>query len=416
MGAGGTRARRWRRRGVRALARYRADGAPPARTDAAFDALDRRMRLAIVLAFCGGALVYLLVALVAPDTVHGGRTFAFALVALGLVSGPGIAALPWRHHGRDLFALVFLHAAVLAAGLIYLTGGAASPFAPVFLLITVPAGLAVGTRLAVPVIAACATLGFLPLLYATPGPRFLVQQSALGACILASAAFNRLIVPELLRRARAEQSLRDDLRATRLLRDELARANARLAEQARTDALTGLPNHGAILAELDAACARQASTTAHFSILFLDLDRFKRINDTNGHQAGDAVLRHIAAIVGARAGRHGRAGRYGGEEFLIVLDDATAQEAARHAEALRIAVAQRPLALPDGTTIGATISVGVASAPAHGTDGEMLLRAADDALYRAKATGRDRVCVATAPYEGRRAASGGIERRAAARR
>jgi diguanylate cyclase (GGDEF)-like protein len=412
----GTKIGLWGWLGIRLLAWHRAGDTPPARSDVPFDEFDRRMRLAIVLAFFGGSLLHLLVALVAPDTVYGGRTFAFGMVALGIASGLGIAVLPWRRYGRDLFAVVLLYAASLIAGLIYSTGGAESPFGLVFLLITISTGLYQSARLAVLIAGTCATLGFLPLLYSTPGPRFLVQQSALGACILASAAFNRLIVPELLRRARAEQSLRDDLRETRLLRDELARANALLAEQARTDPLTGLPNHGAIIAELDAAFARQASTTAHFSILFFDVDRFKQINDTNGHQAGDAVLRHIADIVGARAGRHGRAGRYGGEEFLIVLDDATAQEAARHAEALRIAVAQRPLALPDGTTIGATISVGVASAPAHGTTGEMLLRAADDALYRAKATGRDRVCVATAPYEGRRAASGGIERRAAARR
>jgi len=244
----GTKTNVWGCLGTRLLTWHRGDTASLTQSDVSFDEFDRRMRLAIVLAFFGGSLIHLLVALFAPDSVYGGPDFAFRMVILGVASGVGIALLPWRRYGRDLFAVVLLYSALLITGLIYSTGGADSPFGLVFLLITISTGLYKSTRFAGLIAGACATLGFLPLLYSTPGSRFILQQAALSACVLASAAFNRLIVPELLRRARAEQALQDDLRETRLLRDELARANALLAQQARTDPLTGLANHGAIVA------------------------------------------------------------------------------------------------------------------------------------------------------------------------
>jgi len=357
------------------------------------------MRLSIILAFFGGSIIHLLVALLAPDDVYGGRNFAFGMVVLGVVSGLGIAFLPWRRYGRDLFAVVLLYSALLAAGLIYSTGGANSPFGLVFLLITISTGLYKSARLAGVIAGACAALGFLPLLYSTPGSHFILQQSALSACVLASAAFNRLIMPELLRRTRAEQELQADLRETRLLRDELARANALLAQQARTDPLTGLANHGAIVAEIETAFAQQRHSDTAFAILFFDIDHFKRINDTYGHQAGDAVLMQLARIMTASSGLHELPGRYGGEEFLLVLHSTPQQEALRRAEALRAAVARHPFSLPNGTEIAVSISIGVAAAPAQGTHGEMLLSAADDALYRAKATGRNRVRLASGDAE-----------------
>lgn len=388
-------ARTWGWLCTRMLTWHRGESAAPAQSNVAFDEFDRRMRLSIVLAFLGGSLIHLLVTLLAPDNVYGGPAFAFGMVGLGVASGIGIALLPWRRYGRDLFAVVLLYSALLIAGLIYSTGGADSPFGLVFLLITISTGLYKSTHLAVLIAGACATLGYLPLLYSTPGPHFILQQSALGACVLASAAFNRLIVPELLRRTRAEQELQDDLRETRLLRDELARANALLAEQARTDPLTGLANHGAIVAAIEAAFAQQERDNTPFAILFFDIDRFKRINDTYGHQAGDAVLTQIARSMAASSGLNELPGRYGGEEFLLVLGGATPPHALRRAAALRAAVARYPFTLPNGTTIAVTISIGIAAAPAHGTHCETLLSAADDALYRAKAAGRDCVRLAS---------------------
>lgn len=383
----------------RLLAWHRSGGASPEQPDSAFDEFDRRMRLSSILAFFGGSLIHLLVALFAPEAVYGGPNFAFAMVILGVTSGLGVALLPWRRYGRDLFAIVLLYAALLIAGLVYSTGGATSPFGLVFLLITISTGLYKSTRLTVLIAGACATLGFLPLLYSTPGAHFILQQAALSACVLASAAFHRLIVPELLRRTRTEQVLQDDLRETRLLRDELAQANALLAQQARTDPLTGLANHGAIIAEIDAAFAQQTRSGTAFALIFFDIDRFKQINDTYGHRAGDMVLTQVAHIVAVSSGLNERPGRYGGEEFLSVLGGASLPMALHRAERLRAAVARHPLILPNGAGIAVTISIGVAAAPAHSTQAEALLNAADDALYRAKDTGRNRVCAASSDAE-----------------
>ena len=371
----------------------------PEHTNIAFDEFDRRMRFALILAFFGGSLAHLLVALLAPDLISGGRDFAFAMVILGVVSGFGIALLPWRRYGRDLFAVVLLYSAFLIAGLIYSTGGTDSPFGLVFLLITIFTGLYKSTSSTMLIAGTYTAFGFLPLLYSTPGPHFLLRQSILGVCIFTSALFHRTIVPELLRRAREEQLLQDDLRETRLLRDQLARANALLAQQARTDPLTEIANHGAIVAEIEAAFARQAHHDRPFAILFFDVDRFKGINDTHGHRAGDAVLRQIARLAASGSGPNEHAGRYGGEEFLLFLGDTAQDEALARAEALRAAVADQPFTLPNGVAITVTISGGVAAAPAHGTSSETLLCAADDALYRAKADGRDRVCLASAATE-----------------
>ena len=238
----------------------------------------------------------------------------------------------------------------------------------------------------------CAALGFLPAFYGSPRGDFWVQQAVLGVSALTSVAFQRLVLPEILRRARAEQGLQADLRETRELRDELARANALLARQARTDPLTGLLNHGAIVAQADDALARALAAGEALSLLFFDIDRFKLINDTHGHQAGDAILAGMAGRVAVALRQGDHLGRYGGEEFLIVLPQTGSQDAAQLAERLRAAVAAQPFALPDGTLVRVTISIGVATVGAENTTRAGLLQTADLALYQAKAGGRDRVC------------------------
>lgn len=356
------------------------------------DEFDLRLRRALVAAFVGGSIAHFVVIRVAPDRALGGPVFAHAMVLLGLVSELLIPRLPWGRYGRDLFAAILLYSAALITGLIYSTGGVDSSFAATFLLITISAGLYHTNRLALVIAVACAGLGFVPYLYDTPGDDFLIRQTVLGVSALACIGFHRLMVPELLRRARAERGLQDDLRETRRLRDELARANALLARQARTDALTNLPNHGAIVAQADAALAGATARGEALSILFFDIDHFKGINDTHGHQAGDRVLAALARRAVA-ALRHGdTVGRYGGEEFLAILPATDAAAAVAVAERLRLAVAGTPFALPDGTACAVTVSVGVATSGDGADNRAVLLHAADLALYRAKAAGRDQVC------------------------
>jgi diguanylate cyclase (GGDEF)-like protein len=324
----------------------------------------------------------------APNRALGGRLFANLMVVLGLVSAALIPRLPWERYGRDLFAFVHLYAALLISGLIYSTGGTTSPFAATYLLISITAGLYHQNRVAYIVTAACACFGYLPYLYAQPGSDFFFQQLLLSVGAFACAAFHRLMVPELLHRARREQGLQDDLRETRELRDELARANAQLARQAQTDPLTGLLNHGAIVAQTDRTLDRAAERRETVSLLFFDIDRFKQINDTYGHQAGDAILSAMALRT-VVALRHGDiVGRYGGEEFLALLPATDASEALGVAERLRQSIAAEPFILPNGQPLAVTVSIGIATA-SGADDRAALLHAADQALYRAKRAGRD---------------------------
>lgn len=385
------------RAAARAGARGSADNGGSAPTDSRMDGFDHRLRRMVMLFYVLGSLSHLLVAHVPRWHAHVRPAVANGLVALGLVSALVIGRLPWRRYGRDLFLGITLYSALLVAGLIYATGGAVSPFEVCFFLVVLFAGLYHPARFALLVAGACAALGFLPLLYASPAEGFVLRQMFLGGGYVTTVWVQRLIMAELVRRARAEQDLRDDLRETRLLRDELARANATLARQATTDALTGLCNHRAIVARADQELARARRQGAPLAILFFDLDGFKGINDTHGHQAGDLVLAGLGGLAGTALREGDTIGRYGGEEFLVLLPGAGREEAARIAARLHTVVRAHPFTTPDGGTITVTISVGVATCRAGDCDRQALLHAADTALYEAKHAGRDRVRVAPLP-------------------
>lgn len=134
--------------------------------------------------------------------------------------------------------------------------------------------------------------------------------------------------------------------------------------------------------------ARHLATGKPSSLLMIDVDHFKSINDRHGHEAGDAVLRRMGELFRSVLPRDCVAARFGGEEFVVLLEVADADAARQHAEALRQAIAALPFSLPQsGPEIAVTVSIGVA----HGVVGiDDLLRDADAALYRAKAEGRNR--------------------------
>ena len=197
------------------------------------------------------------------------------------------------------------------------------------------------------------------------------------------------------------QELRMRLRAGRRildLLDELVRAREILREQARKDSLTQLCTRATVLEllkhELDRAQRTSMGRDAPVSVVLADLDHFKHINDTYGHLAGDAVLREAARRMRDAVRPYDSIGRYGGEEFLLVLSNCDTLGAAALAERLLQAVRKDTMVLAEGT-VSVTLSAGVATSGVI-QDPETLVGAADAALYRAKRGGRNRVEVATA--------------------
>ena len=176
---------------------------------------------------------------------------------------------------------------------------------------------------------------------------------------------------------------------TKELQQELVAQGARLEALLREDALTGLSNRRAILTQLGGMVSGARRHGHPLSIAILDLDHFKRINDTYGHKTGDEVLVAAAHALATHLRAEDQLGRLGGEEFLILLPDTTAGAAVHVAEKLRLEVAAAPSPVP----VPVTVSVGVATW--DGETADDLVQRADDALYAAKDAGRDRVMAAT---------------------
>jgi two-component system, cell cycle response regulator len=188
-----------------------------------------------------------------------------------------------------------------------------------------------------------------------------------------------------------EARVRSMLRIKRL-QDELEEKNRELERLSISDGLTGLFNHRHIHGLLADEFERVERTNDCMSVAMLDLDRFKQVNDTFGHQAGDRVLIDVAAILQDTAREIDRIGRYGGEEFMVLLPETCVDEAAVFVERVRAAVADRAFDIGRDEPLRMTISGGVATFPHDMIDSvETLVRWADAALYAAKENGRDRV-------------------------
>ena len=172
-------------------------------------------------------------------------------------------------------------------------------------------------------------------------------------------------------------------------------AKVRLREELRgraeTDPLTGVANRRRFYQALEVECVRSTRNHSALSVLMIDLDFFKDINDTHGHAAGDAVLRIVAQLLLLSLRKSDLLARYGGEEFAVLLPETPGEGAVVIAERIRQTICQKPI-LADGCHIQTSVSIGVAShADKREATPEMLLKKADLALYRAKATGRNRV-------------------------
>ncbi|WP_298459524.1 diguanylate cyclase [uncultured Cellulomonas sp.] len=186
----------------------------------------------------------------------------------------------------------------------------------------------------------------------------------------------------------------------------IERLRADLEEQASRDSLTGLHNRRYMVQRLEVLLARARDAARPLSVVLLDIDRFKRINDHHGHLAGDAVLVEAAGRIAAAAPPGALVARWGGEEFFVALPGADLAAGLAFAEQVRRDVEDRGIAVGDAV-VPCTVSGGVATYPASGATAAQLFHAADLSLYEAKATGRNRVLAQHPTVPAPRRPSGG---------
>jgi diguanylate cyclase (GGDEF)-like protein len=169
-----------------------------------------------------------------------------------------------------------------------------------------------------------------------------------------------------------------------------------LAHLAAYDPLTQVLNRGAFLAQFEREVSRSKRERIPFSLAIFDLDRFKRINDAYGHPAGDRALQSVVATMRTGIRKHDVLGRYGGEEFALLMPNTAKAMAHQVAERIRADIELRGFET-GGRKVNLTVSGGLATYPVDGEDWDTLLTAADNALYDAKAAGRNRVAATRVP-------------------
>ena len=171
---------------------------------------------------------------------------------------------------------------------------------------------------------------------------------------------------------------------------ELSRANQQLRELATTDGLTGLLNRRAFMDEARHMFELAQRYQRPLSFLMVDADRFKQVNDTYGHQAGDVVLVQLARVIKDCLRGTDIVGRIGGEEFAVILPETSLEQTAELTERLLDRIRQTVIDVGEGRKLQVTVSIGVATVPPVALDIEAVMKSADDQLYRAKQHGRDR--------------------------
>lgn len=161
-----------------------------------------------------------------------------------------------------------------------------------------------------------------------------------------------------------------------------------MTQDALTSLLTRFEFSKRLIAEVQAASLSDKVV----SLVFLDIDFFKNVNDSYGHSAGDDVIKAVADAIESVASTEGTAARYGGEEFALLMPGREREEAFLLAESIRALISSKPIPA-QGTDIDVTVSGGVAAFPSDAGDDAELIRMADQALYRAKSTGRNKICI-----------------------
>jgi len=217
-----------------------------------------------------------------------------------------------------------------------------------------------------------------------------VLPAAVGVFILCALLFTRTSWHQFVENVRVLVERDEALRAARANRGELEATLAQMQDLAMVDQLTGLKNRRAFFDECEAAIAASRRRDQPIAVAVLDLDHFKQVNDTYGHAVGDVVLKEAARRIEDGTREEHIVGRFGGEEFVVLLPFTSPSQALVALERVRKAIGSAPIEIPDGHFIAVTISGGIAALEAE-MPIVVAIDHADKAMYRAKALGRDRV-------------------------
>jgi diguanylate cyclase (GGDEF)-like protein len=302
-----------------------------------------------------------------PGDRGPGTVWTVAFVCAGLAGVIGLVLLVWRHRLAERYAVALPFAAVFLIGLPMLWSRVMTPTGAVLMLWPV----LFSSMLLTETITWATVLACVIVLI---GSSFVDPHLGLTdySPMAATLVLTGLVVVTLQRRLRA--------------------LVAELGRQASTDSLTGLANRRTMLDTVRRAAAEHGRREAALSLLMIDIDRFKRLNDSAGHDAGDEALRRLARLLERETREGDLTARHGGEEFTALMVDCGQADAATRAEQLRARIDGES----DGWPHAITVSIGVAQlAPGSGLGVSGLITRADDALYRAKRNGRNRVEVYT---------------------
>jgi diguanylate cyclase (GGDEF)-like protein len=232
----------------------------------------------------------------------------------------------------------------------------------------------------------------------------LLQSTGLAIALALSSATAATNWPSLLAFVIASSALgilsgsisRHDVAQIDSQSEMLKKSEIQLRELSIRDYLTNLFNRRHMEETLERELDRAARKRQSLGLVMLDIDHFKAFNDIQGHAAGDAVLKAIATMLQEQIRPYDAACRFGGEEFVLIMPDSSAETTAVRAEHLRAGISRLHIVYMDRDIGAVTVSIGVAIYPDHGSTGDAVLKSADTALYRAKEEGRNRVAVAVA--------------------
>ncbi|MDP2144739.1 MAG: diguanylate cyclase [Gallionella sp.] len=227
--------------------------------------------------------------------------------------------------------------------------------------------------------------GYLPVLVITAEQDYKLRALKAGAKDFISKPFE---LADVLARVH-------NMLEVRLLYSELVEANKVLASLALHDALTGLPNRRLLMDRFSSAIAHAHRSRGLMAVIYLDLDGFKQVNDTLGHDAGDALLKMVAERMSASVRQEDTVARMGGDEFVILLWELSHAEGADKPASKVMHAVSQPYDI-QGHSVNITISAGIGIYPTHGKEAKSLLKCADLALHEAKRKGKNGYCIADA--------------------